>query len=267
MQELLAHPVVQGGVAPFVTSLAAAAALSRTRWLSIAQVVGFAVCVTLVTGWSIEPLTSTRKLAIVGVGTVVLCIAYEWARARARDASVVAVAALAIASSWMLWRLLEQRDVPAALGAGAVAAGYVALLAGSTLKVSKDPVRGAAAGAMLGLGTGLLALLGASAVLGLAGLGVGFAALATLVVQGVRNRAASTGRSISLPAAAVAALTGAAAVMTGELPWYSLLPMVLIAPAAHLSNSQSVRRRSAVACLAGAAPVAIAILLAWFRPA
>lgn len=267
MQELLAHPAFQGGVAPFVAGLAAAVALSRTRWLALAQVVGFAVCVTLVLGWTMDPLTSTRKLALVGVATALLCVGYEWARVRSHDASALAVALLALASSWMVWRLLEQKEAAAALFSGSMVAAYVASLAAATLKVSKDPVRGAAVGAVLGLGTGALALLGASVVLGLAALGAGFAALATLVVQVVGREPASAGRSISLPAAAVASLVGVASVMTGELPWYALAPMLFVAPAGNLARNESVRAKAAAACVLCTAPAAAAVLLAWFRPA
>ena len=266
MQEWLAHPAVQGGLAPFAAGLAAAAVLARTRWLALAQVLGFAVAVTLAIGWSIEPLTSIRKLAIIGISTAVLCIAYEWARARSRAASAVAVSVLAVASAWMLWRLLVQKDMPDAIVAGVLAAAYVAWQAGTTLKVSADPVRGAAAGAMLGFAAGGLALLGASAVLGVVALGAGFAAAATLVVQALRNKAASAGRSISLPAAGIAALVGGAAVMSAELPWYTLLPTVAVAPATALSRSESPRTRGAVACLCSFVPVLAAIALAWFRP-
>ena len=265
MQEWLGHPAVQGGGLPFTVALVLSAVLARTRWLAFAQAAGFAACVTLAIGWSFESLTSTRKLALVAIASLLHCLFLE--RVRARGADIACVAILAASSAWVLWRLLAQKDIGPALLSGALAAAYVAWITASTLKAAEDPVRGAAAGAALGFGTGVLAILGASAVLGVAALSAGSAAAATLLVQAVRNAASPTGRSISLPAATAAALSGTAAVMTAELPWYSLLPMLATAPAAMLVRQSGVFWRAALSFVFALVPVAIAVALAWFRPA
>jgi hypothetical protein len=250
---------------PFVVALALAAFLARTRWLAIAQAAGFAVSVTLAVGWSFESLTSTRKLALVAVASLLLCLLVE--RLRTKVADIVCVALLALSNTWVLWRLLAQKDLVAAVVAGVLAAAYVAWISGSTLKVSDDPVRGAAGGAALGFGTGVLAILGASAVLGVVALAVGSAAAATLLVQALRNTSAPAGRSISLPAASAAALVGTAAVMTAELPWYALLPMLAVPHATLLSRPTGVFARAALAFVFALVPAAVAAVLAWFHPA
>jgi len=265
LQEWLGHPAVQGGGLPFVVALVLAAALARTRWLAFAQAAGFAACVTLAIGWSFESLTSTRKLAIVAVASVLLCLFVE--RFRTRASNVACIVLIAASSTWVLWRLLAQMDLPAALAAGLLAAAYVAWLTGSSLKASADPVRGAAAGAALGFGTGVLAILGASAVLGVAALAAGSAAAATLVVQALRNSPSPVERSISLPAVTAAALAGTAAVMTAELPGYALLPMLAVPPATLLARPAGAFRRGALAFVFALVPAAIAVALVWFRPA
>lgn len=269
MEEWLGHPAIQGGLVPFVVALACSAALVRTRLLALAQVAGFLALAALAIGFSFESLTSTRKLVLAGAGTALLAAAIEWRRMPRGATQAAAVAVLAAASVWMLSRLLAQKDPGEALLAGALAAGYVAGLAGATLHVGEDPVRGASAGLMVGLGTGVLGVLGASAVLGLVGISAGAAAGATLLVQMVRGHAAPAGSSISLPASGIAALAGVLTVSSASLAWYALLP-VLAAPWATLLVPQSVRPlwlRAILTSLAALAPMLAAVGLAWFRPA
>src|SRR4051812_20729935 len=107
---------MQAGVLPFAVALVVAFLFARTRWLALAQIAGFAVAVTLAAGWSLESLTSTRKLAIVGVASIVVCAAIEWKPTRWRRVAAAVCAVLAAATVWMLWRLLAQKDIgPAVL--------------------------------------------------------------------------------------------------------------------------------------------------------
>jgi hypothetical protein len=256
------------GILPFAVGLIVAFPLARTRWLSLAQVAGFIVCVTLATGWSLEPMTSTRKLAVAGVAVVVLCAVVESDTARWRAVAAIVSAVLAAATLWMLWRLLAQKEMGAAALAGVPATLYVAAQSGAMLHAGDDPPRAAAAGAVLGLATGVVAILGASAVLGTFALAAGSAAAATLGAQFLRNAAAPVGRSLSLPVATVAGLAGVNGVMTAELPWYALLPLLLVAPIARLAPATlPVRLRCVAAFALALVPAAAAVALAWFRPA
>ncbi|MEJ6021641.1 hypothetical protein [Ramlibacter sp. PS4R-6] len=264
MQDWLGHPAVQGGILPFIAALAVAAPLARTRWLALAQVAGFAACATLAIGWSLESLPSTRRLALVAVASLALCVLVE--QVRTRSARILVVAVLAASSAWVLWRLLAQKELAAAAGAGLVIAAYVAWQAAATLRVSADPVRGAAAAAALGFGTGVVAILGASALLGVSGLAAGSAAAATLCVQALRGRPAPDGRSVSLPATVAASLVGVAAVMTAELPWYVLIPLLAVAPAAMLATPAGARWRASLAFPLSLVPALAAVALAWYRP-
>jgi hypothetical protein len=264
----LAHPAVQAAGLPFLVALAMAWPLARTRWLALPQAAGFAATATLAIGWSLESLTSTRKLALAGVAAILLCALIEMLDDRRRTATALACIALAAATVWMLWRLLAQQDAAHAVLTGVVAAGYVAAQGALVLRAGDDPVRAAAAGAVLAWGTGVVAILGASAVLGTVALAAGSAAIATLGVQFLRGAGGPAGRSIALPAAAVAALAGANAVLTAELPWYALLPLLLVVPAAQLAPATLRPRARALSALALAfVPAAAAVALAWFCPA
>jgi hypothetical protein len=119
---------------------------------------------------------------------------------------------------------------------------------------------------VLALGTGVVAVLGASAVLGVVSIAAGSAAGATLLVQVLLDRPAPVGRSISLPAASAASLAAIAAVMTAALPWYALIPLMAAGPLA-LAARGNTFRRALLASTLPVVPVVIAAALAWFRPA
>lgn len=270
MDVLLQNPAVQAGVVPFAVAIGLSAALVRTRLLALAQVAGFLALVGLAIGFSFEALTASKKLVLIGIATAVAALALERRGGRPpRSERAVLLAVLAAGCVWMLWRLLAQLELGPALLAAALASAYIVVLVGSTLHMSGDPVRGAAAGLMVGLGTGVLALLGASAVLGLVGIAVGASAGATLLVQMLRGRSGEAGTTISLPASAIAGLAGVLAVMSASLPWFCLVPL-LASPLATGVVPASVRPlwlRAFLSALAALVPVLLAVGLAWTQGA
>jgi hypothetical protein len=266
MNELLQNPAVQAGVVPFLVGLVLAAALGRTRFLGLVQVAGFLVLAWLAIGLSFDPLTATRKLVLIGAASALAVLAIEAAGNRARPVEWGVLALLAAGTVWMSWRLLVQRELPAAVGAGLLGAAYVAALAGSTLRLARhDPVAGAAAGLMIGLGSGALAVLGASAVLALAAISVGASAGAVLLVQMLRGRPAPMGATIALPAAVVAGLAGVLATQAGALRWFCLLPVLAAPWAARLVPARlpAVWLRACVAAALALIPMLAAVALAW----
>ena len=64
MEELLANPAVQAGVAPFLSALVAAAALRRTRLLGVAVALAFALVIALTVGYAFEPLTASAQAGV-----------------------------------------------------------------------------------------------------------------------------------------------------------------------------------------------------------
>ena len=262
MDELLQNPAVQAGVVPFV----AAGLLVRTRFLGLAQIVGFAALIALAIGFSFESLTSTRKLVLVGLFTSLPLLLLELKDWSARPAARSVVALLAgLAGVWVALRILQQKETASALLAGAASAVYLAALVEFTLRVGDDSVRGAATGLVLGLASGALALLGASALLAQMGIAVGAAAGATLLVQMIARQRAPAGATISLPASVVAGLVGLLAVFTGSLPWFCLLPTLAIPWAARLvPKSDRVWLSASFTVLVALIPMLLAVGLAWF---
>lgn len=267
MEQLLANPAVQAGVAPFLAALLVSAPLRRTRWLGLAIGVGFAVVIALTVGFSFESLTSMRKLVLVGLGAVVLTLALEAAQVPARPAIRAALAAAAaLAAVWVVLRVLQQKETGLALLGGLGAALYMAALMESTKRISADPVRASACALILGLGAGALALLGASALLAQIGIAIGAGAGATLLVQMLVGQRAPAGWTLALLATVVAGLVGLLAVFTGSLPWYCLLPTLAIPWATRLvrAGETPVWRTSIITAVAALIPVLLAVGLAWF---
>jgi len=121
-------------------------------------------------------------------------------------------------------------------------------------------------GACLGWGAGVLALLGASALLAQIGMAIGSASAAVALVQMVRGREAPLGWTLVMPAAVAAAIVGVLAASTGELRWYCLIPLPLV-PVATLVLPPSGKRRpwqtALVTGVAAGVPLVIAVCLAW----
>jgi hypothetical protein len=267
-EQLLQNPAFQAAILPFSAALLVAILLQNTRLLGLTQLAAFLAMASLSIGFSLESLTAVKKLMLITLGSGLAVVALEWLPSKRSQADRLLLALLAAGSIWMLWRFLGQLDGVRGWGFGALSALYVAALVGSTLRVSEDPVRGASVGLMLGVGTGGLGILGASAVLGSAAIAVGAGAGAALLLQMLRGKPAAVGRTIAVPAATVAALAGVLATFSGALPWYCLVP-VLAAPWASCLVPGTVQRvwLKAVVCSALAlAPMAVAIALAWFAP-
>lgn len=230
MQELLNHPAVQGGLAPFVVALIVAELLQRLRLSGLAIVAGFAITVYLVSDFSIEPLTAVRKIVMLGLVSAALgvlsgYIKKGWVR------PLLAVAG-GLVSIWVAQRILEQREVAAVVLLGAGCMLYVGWLVYWMDGLGEEPVRASSAGLALGLGSGGAALFGASALLGQFGLALGAAAGATLLIQMIANAPLPCGRSFTLPLSLVAGLSACLAVLTAQQPWYTLVALAMIPLAA-----------------------------------
>ena len=269
--DLLDNPAVQAAAVPFVVALALGFLLAGTRFLVVAVVSGFVVVLMLTIGFSITPMTTVRKLVVVVAAAAVLALVIESARV---DAQRIVVAALTVAAGgaavWTLWRVLQQLEAPtawaAALGAFLLAAATVstAITAGAT-----SSLRAAVTGACLGWGSGVMALIGASALLAQLGLAVGTASAAAALVQLLTKREAPLGWTVVVPTAVAAAIIGALASATGELRWYCLV-LVPLAPLAARLVPVSANRPWYQAIATGltvSIPLAVAIGLAWFSAA
>jgi len=266
MNDWISHPAVQAAAAPFVVALILAALLKRRRLIGLAIGGAFVTVVMLAIGLSFESLTSVRKMVLAGIAATLLVLPLELGRVLPTPRVRAALAgAAALAGVWVVLRVLQQQETGAALTAGLAAAVFMAALVESNQAVRDDTVHAAASALALGLGVAALAVLGASALLAQVGVAIAAGAGATLLVQMIMGRRAACGWTLAWPASVVAGLVGLLSVFTGELRWYTLLPLLAVpwAVRALPQRQQSVWLSAITASLAALVPAAIAIGLAW----
>ena len=265
MEAFLAHPAVQGGVAPFVVGLIVVVILAKAKLAGLAVTAGFAVAVALASGFAFTPLTATRKVILLGLLAPLVGIVMDFALKRGRTLTVVVALACGALAVWVFWSVLRQRPAGEALLVGGGMAVFVAWLVGSTLELAGQPVRAGAAALMLGLGTGVSAILGASALLGLYGIAIGAGAGAFLLAQMLTGRKIAAGATLTLSASVAAGLVGAAALVLAQLPWYALLVLGAIPLAARLpaSDRMPVWAQAFIVSAYGFAVALVAFLLTW----
>lgn len=233
LQELINHPAVQAGLAPFLAALIAAELFQRPRLSGLAIIAGFAATVYLASDFNFEPLTASRKIVMAGLIAAALALLLDLLRARWFGSLLPVLGGAA--AIWTAQRILQQQEPQLVLQWGAACAAYVAaLIWGMDKLLEQEPLRAASAGTALGIGTGAAALVGASALLGQFGLAIGTAAAAHLLIQMITNQALPTGRTFTLPLALIAGLTGCIAVLSARLPWYALIALAGIPLAARL---------------------------------
>jgi hypothetical protein len=264
MEAFLAHPAVQGGVAPFVVGLIVVALLAKAKLAGLAVAASFAVAVALVSGLAFTPLTTRKASARPARALVGVVIDFA---SKSRTLTAVIALACGALTVWAFWSVLRQKPVGEALLFGGGLAVFVAWLVGSTLELAGQPMRAGAAALMLGLGAGVSAILGASALLGLYGI-VGAAAGAFLLVQMLTGRKIVAGATLTLSASLAAGLVAAAALVLAQLPWYALIVLGLIPLAASLpvSDRLPVWAQAFAVSAYGFTVAVIAFVLTWWAP-
>lgn len=229
MQELLNHPAVQAGLAPFLVALVTAELLQRLKLSGLAIIAGFAVTVYLASDFSFTPLTAARKIVLLGLcGTL---LALPLSLLKGRWVTLLLGMLGAAAAVWAVLRILQQQEVQTMMLWGTGCAAYGAILVWGMDRLEQQPLRAANAATALGLGTGGAALIAASGLLGQFGLALGAAAGAHMLIQMISNAPLPTGRMFTLPLALIAALTGCMAVLSAQLIWYAL-PLLAAIPLA-----------------------------------
>jgi hypothetical protein len=227
LHELLNQPLVQAGLAPFLAALITAELFQRIRLSGLAIIAGFAVTIYLAGDFSFEPLTSTRKIVMLGLIGAALGLLLDLLRLSWASALLPILGGAA--AVWVALPVFQHRAPEIVLLWGAGCAAYVAILVWAMNSLESDSLRSANAAAALGLGTGGAALLGSSLLLGKFGLALGSAAVAVALIQMLFNQTFSTGRVFTLPLAIIAGIIGCMAVLNGQLPWYAL-PLLAAIP-------------------------------------
>lgn len=267
---MLDNPAIQAAALPFVAALVLAFLLARSRYLALAVLAGLVVVVGLTIGYSFEsPLSSVKKLLAATVVLSAIGLVLDAAGLASRRSVIVALAAAAgLAALWVVQRVLQQAEGAAVATLALGSFAFATITSASVLEAGRtSSLRAAVVSACLGWGAGVLALLGASALLAQIGLALGSAAAAVALMQMLRGRESPLGASLAVPVAVGAALIPVLASATGELRWFALAPLPLAAMAGLWVPTGRLRKTWQKAFVIGFAtlvPVTAAVAIAWF---
>jgi hypothetical protein len=264
MEELLNHPGVQGGVAPFVAALVAAFALFGIRLAGLAVGAALGTAVYLIGGFAFPPVSAQQKILLVSLAVPAVGIIVDLAFKPTRAAGAVLGLLFGLAVLWVGVNVLKQKEGMALLLAAAGVFALVAWLVGASFALRDDPVRAGAAMLALGLGLGVSAVLSASGSYGQYAASVGAGAGAFLLVQMLLGRAIAAGATFTLSAGAACGLIAAGALLASPFSWPAAVALALVPVAVRLPLPKAgVWLQAIAAAVYGGIPALAACLLSW----
>ena len=265
MQELLNDPVIQSSVAPFAVGLIFAGLFFPLRLAGLAAGAGFLATVWMIGNFGLAPLTATRKIVVLGMAAPALGALADLAFKPTRATGPVLGALFGAGSIWVFWSVLSQKPPAQAALLGAGVFALVLWTVAFAVSLQDQAVRAGAAGLFLGLGAGVGAVLGASALLGQYGMALGAACGAFLLLVMILGKRVVAGATFTLTASVAASLLAAGAMLLAQLPWTSLAALALIPLAVRLPlpEKSPAWLQAIVASLYALVPAACAWFLAW----
>lgn len=267
MQDLLVHPAVQSAAAPLMVSLMMAVMLWRAsaRWQGLAILAGFLTAMVLITGFSLLPLTSTRKIILASLGLPLLALASEFMLKRPSVRMIVLTIIAAAAMPWIIWPVLSRMEMGEALPLMAGLMLYVAWSVVIFIAWENSPERIGSAALAMATGTGGAAMIGASALYGQLGFAVAAAMGGLLLRWMIAPGRNGFGLAAAIAVAAPLALIGAAATVYAKLPWTALPWLALIPLAARIPVAPRSSRwlRVPLMTVISMLPAIPALWLAW----
>ncbi len=265
MENLLAHPAIQGGVAPFIVAFLIALIFVRVNLLAgLAMVAGFVVVVFLTTGFSFSPMTSTRKLTLIVL--LVPVVAFIFQLGNKYLETLIKVACILISASllWILWPVLIRGSIDEMLFPVLSYLIYAVWMVAMFMRMAELPAVTAGTSALAcGIAIGGSAVIGASALLGQMGIAMAVAGGAFLLVQLLFRSEEFAGLPFTLTSGFLAALLLPVAVVYAKVPWL-VLPVVALIPLISFYPFADDDRlwRNTVALLVGLAfPIGLAFYL------
>lgn len=265
MNELLQNPLIQSAVLPFVVSLVVAVILRPHGWYwaGLSAVIGLAATVYLLTDFKFFPLRSHLKILLLGGGAVLLGILLDLIPWRRIVPGLLFVASIA-AAVWVVWprfRTFEGWQLGALAVAGPL---YVAWMVAASEGLLQKSLQADSLVFALSLGTGISAVLGATALYGQLASAISAAVGARLLLHLI-GKPVSAGLVMLVPLVSVSALLGLGAVVYAKLPWYSLLVLALIPILIRVPMPVGFPRfvQMALTVSLGLLPALLAIFLTW----
>jgi len=264
MDELLANPAVQGGVAPFVVALAVALALFAARLGGLAVAAALGTAVYLIGGFAFPPVSAQQKILLASLAIPAVGLVVDLAFKPTRAAGPILGALVGLLALWAGINVLKQKEAVALLLAGGGVFALSAWISGAMFALRDDGVRAGAAALALGLGLGVSAVLSASGSYGQYAASVGAGAGAFLLVEFLLGRALAAGATFALTAGAACGLIVAGAMLASPLPWYSAVALALVPAAVRLPGPKGgARLQAVVATIYAGIPALAGCLLSW----
>jgi len=265
VEELLGHPAVQGGLAPFAVALVVALALFAARLGGLAIGAALATAVYLIGGFAFPPVSAQQKILLISLAVPVVGVIVDLAFKPTRAAGPVLGLMAGVLVLWVGINVLKQKEITALLFAAGGVFALVAWLTSAMFALRDDPVRAGAAGLTLGLGLGVSAMLSASASYGQYAVSVAAGAGAFLLVQMLLNRNIVAGATLTLSAGVACGLIAAgASLSTPPVPWYAAAVLALIPVAVRLPAPKSgVWLQAITVSIYGGIVALAACLLSW----
>ncbi len=242
--DLMSHPAIQSGIIPFIVALAITVILGKTRpvLMGLAAVVAFIATVTQVTGLSLLPFTSTKKIILVAylaafLGLIVDIAGEKIVSYRKYIYGVFAFSGV-IAVLWVIWPVVsrESTENPIAIALGLSA--YVAWMVFGTSVLNRKKAQISAAVFATAMGTSVVSIIGATALYGQLAAPFAVATGAWLLFYLLASQRAVFSTSFFLTASLTCATLGAAATVYATLPWLTLVLFALIPAVAHIPIKQ-----------------------------
>jgi len=223
------NPLVQSALLPFVVTfvLAGIAGLVRPHWRGLSVVAGFYLSAPLITGAQLLPLTSTRKILVLGIVGLIVALLLSRQLMDARRRYFILLLLVSAAATWVLWPVLLRANDLSGLFTLAASVVYVIWLVVLLDKQRQQASTQLLSVLILAAGTAIVATLGASALLGQLSGALAAASGGLLLALLVLGK----GRDDDLllfPAVLLVGLVGLAAVVYASLNWQSLLCLMLI---------------------------------------
>jgi hypothetical protein len=264
LQALLRDPAIQSSAVPFLAGLLAAALLFQARLEGLAAIAGFLAAVALIGNFAFDPLTATRKIVLVGCAAAAVGALTDLAFKPTRLGGPLLGAIFGAAALWVFAAVLRQKLPVEVVLTGAGVVALTAWLVAASVALQHDPARAGANGLMLGLGAGISAVLGASALIGQYGMALGAACGGFIVLLWILGPRVGAGHALTLTSAVLASLLACGAVLLAQLHPVAVAALALVPLAARLPLARApLWMQPVLAGVYTGLPAAGACALAW----
>jgi len=226
MISILTNPAFVSGFVPLLVSLVIAGVGIRITYPTSGVVFGisFYTSVHLTTGLQFLPLTNIRKILIIGLAAIVLGAAMDTINKRTVYTTFIIFILASIAAAWVVWPVVSRVENTAFWSMFLPSLLYVGWVTIWNEQLNLQPQRATMATLAMGIGLGVCALLGATALIGQLSIAMAATAMAYLILLLLKKNV-QLGSQFTLPIGVLAGLLGISAVDYARLPWYCLIPL------------------------------------------